>query len=229
MGVATSEPQSLCLWAWFYRFSGYSFVPFARRRAALISLKPNLNGSHLKETSKGDAMTDPRYPIGKFKYEESPTKDQKQKYLDDIERAPANLRAAVKDLSDQQLDTPYRAEGWTVRQVVHHVPDSHLNAYVRFKLALTEDEPTIKPYAEDRWAELADTQTTPVEVSLAMLDSLHDRWVRLLRSLTPEQWKREFRHPELGAMPLEKNLALYAWHGRHHVAHITGLRERNGW
>ena len=174
-------------------------------------------------------MTDLRYPIGKFKYEESPTKDQKQKYLDDIERAPANLRAAVKDLSDQQLDTPYRAEGWTVRQVVHHVPDSHLNAYVRFKLALTEDEPTIKPYAEDRWAELADTQTTPVEVSLAMLDSLHDRWVRLLRSLTPEQWKREFRHPELGAMPLEKNLALYAWHGRHHVAHITGLRERNGW
>ncbi len=174
-------------------------------------------------------MTDPRYPIGKFKYEESPTKDQKQKYLDDIERAPANLRAAVKDLSDQQLDTPYRAEGWTVRQVVHHVPDSHLNAYVRFKLALTEDEPTIKPYAEDRWAELADTQTTPVEVSLAMLDSLHDRWVRLLRSLTPEQWKREFRHPELGAMPLEKNLALYAWHGRHHVAHNTGLRERNGW
>ena len=174
-------------------------------------------------------MIDLRYPIGKFKYEESPTKDQKQKYLDDIERAPANLRAAVKDLSDQQLDTPYRAEGWTVRQVVHHVPDSHLNAYVRFKLALTEDEPTIKPYAEDRWAELADTQTTPVEVSLAMLDSLHDRWVRLLRSLTPEQWKREFRHPELGAMPLEKNLALYAWHGRHHVAHITGLRERNGW
>ena len=174
-------------------------------------------------------MTDLRYPIGKFKYEESPTKDQKQKYLDDIERAPANLRAAVKDLSDQQLNTPYRAEGWTVRQVVHHVPDSHLNAYVRFKLALTEDEPTIKPYAEDRWAELADTQTTPVEVSLAMLDSLHDRWVRLLRSLTPEQWKREFRHPKLGAMPLEKNLALYAWHGRHHVAHITGLRERNGW
>jgi uncharacterized damage-inducible protein DinB len=174
-------------------------------------------------------MTDLRYPIGKFKYEGPPTEDQKQKHLAEIEQAPANLRAAIKGLSDQQLDTPYRSEGWTVRQVVHHVPDSHLNAYIRFKLALTEDEPTIKTYAEDRWAQLADTETTPVEVSLAMLDSLHARWVRLLRSLTPEQWKREFRHPELGAVPLEKSLALYAWHGRHHVAHITSLRERNGW
>ena len=109
------------------------------------------------------------------------------------------------------------------------MPDSHLNSYVRFKLALTEDEPTIKTYAEDRWAELADTKSTPVEVSLTMLASLHDRWVRLLRSLTDEQWKRTFRHPELGPMTLEKTLALYAWHGRHHVAHITALRERNGW
>ena len=174
-------------------------------------------------------MTDLRYPIGKFKYEGPPTEDQKQKYLGDIERAPAHLRAAIKGLSDQQLDTPYRPEGWTVRQVVHHVPDSHLNAYVRFKLALTEDEPTIKPYAEDRWAQLADTRTTPVEVSLTMLDSLHARWACLLRSLTREQWKREFRHPEMGVVPLEKNLALYAWHGRHHVAHINSLRERNGW
>jgi DinB superfamily len=174
-------------------------------------------------------MTDLRYPVGKFKYEGPATEDQNQKYLADIDQAPANLRAAVKGLSDQQLDTPYRPEGWTVRQVVHHVPDSHLNAYIRFKLALTEDTPTIKPYAEDRWAQLADTETTPVEVSLTMLDSLHARWVRLLRSLTPEQWKREFRHPELGSMPLEKNLALYAWHGRHHVAHINSLRERNGW
>ncbi|MGB8580971.1 MAG: putative metal-dependent hydrolase [Candidatus Sulfotelmatobacter sp.] len=174
-------------------------------------------------------MTDLRYPISKFKYEGPPTKDQKQKYLADIEQAPANLRAAIKGLSNQQLDTPYRPEGWTVRQVVHHVPDSHLNAYIRFKLALTEDEPTIKPYAEDRWAQLADTQDTPVEVSLAMLDSLHDRWVRLLCSLTVEEWKREFRHPELGPVSLEKNLALYAWHGRHHVAHITSLRERNSW
>jgi len=129
----------------------------------------------------------------------------------------------------QQLDTPYRPEGWTVRQVAHHVPDSHLNAYLRTKLALTEEDPTIKPYFEDRWAQLADTQATPVEVSLALLDSLHDRWIRLLRSLQPEDWKRTFRHPELGAMSLEKKLVLYAWHGRHHVAHITALRERNGW
>jgi hypothetical protein len=174
-------------------------------------------------------MTDLRYPIGKFKYDGPTTPEQKEELLSQIGQAPSHLRAAVKGLSDQQLDTPYRPEGWTVRQVVHHVPDSHLNAYIRYKLALTENEPTIKPYAEDRWARLADTQATPVEVSLAMLDSLHDRWVRLLRSLQPEDWNRSFRHPELGLVSLEKNLALYAWHGRHHVAHITSLRERNGW
>jgi len=171
----------------------------------------------------------PALPIGKFTYDGPPTPEQRQELLHQIEQAPANLRAAVKGLSDQQLNTPYRPDGWTVRQVVHHVPDSHLNAYIRTKLALTEDDPTIKPYAEDRWARLADTQATPVEVSLALLDSLHDRWIRLLRSLQPEDWKRTFRHPDLGPMSLEKNLALYAWHGRHHVTHITNLRERNGW
>jgi len=174
-------------------------------------------------------MTDPRFPIGKFSYDGPLTEDRKQAFLDDIARTPANLRAAVKGLSDAQLDTPYRPGGWTVRQVVHHVPDSHMNSYVRFKLALTEDEPMIKPYAEDRWAELADSKATPVEVSLMLLESLHDRWVRLLRSLGPEDWKRTFRHPELGTMTLEKTLALYAWHGRHHVSHITSLREREGW
>jgi DinB superfamily len=174
-------------------------------------------------------MTDPRFPIGKFHYEGPPNEEQKRAFLNDIEQTPANLRAAVKGLTEAQLDTPYRDGGWTVRQVVHHVPDSHLNSYVRFKLALTEDEPTIKPYAEDRWAELADSKVTPIEVSLTFLDTLHDRWVRLLRSLGPEDWKRTFRHPELGLMPLEKNLAIYAWHGRHHVAHITSLREREGW
>jgi hypothetical protein len=174
-------------------------------------------------------MTDLRYPIGKFHFDGSLTEDQKQTCLNDIAQTPANLRAAANGLSEEQLDTPYRPEGWTVRQVTHHVPDSHLNAYMRFKLALTEDEPTIKPYAEDRWAQLADTQATPVEVSLVLLDSLHNRWVRLLRSLQPEDWKRTFRHPELGVVSLEKNLALYAWHGRHHVAHITSLRQRNGW
>jgi hypothetical protein len=174
-------------------------------------------------------MTDLRYPIGKFAYEGPLSQDQKQKCLADIEQAPAKLRAAVANLSPQQFDTPYRPQGWTVRQVVHHVPDSHLNAYIRVKLALTEEEPTIKPYAEDRWAELADTRTTPIDVSLTMLDCLHTRWVELLRSLQPEDWKRTFRHPEIGALDLEKATALYAWHSRHHVAHITALRERNGW
>ena len=174
-------------------------------------------------------MNDARYPIGKFSYNGNLTENQKGTFLNEIAQAPARLRAAVKGLTEAQLDTPYRPGGWTVRQVVHHVPDSHLNAYVRFKLALTEDAPTIKPYAEDRWAELADTKATPVEVSLTLLDSLHDRWVRLLRALTTEEWKRTFRHPDLGPMTLEKTLALYAWHGRHHVAHITALREREGW
>jgi uncharacterized damage-inducible protein DinB len=174
-------------------------------------------------------MNDARYPIGKFSYDGNLTENQKGTFLDEIAQTPARLRAAVKGLSSDQLDTPYRPGGWTVRQVVHHVPDSHLNAYVRFKLALTEDVPTIKPYAEDRWAELADTKATPVEVSLTLLDSLHDRWVRLLRALTTEEWKRTFRHPDLGPMTLEKTLAIYAWHGQHHVAHITALRERESW
>lgn len=174
-------------------------------------------------------MTDLRFPIGKFSYAGPPNGEQKQKFIDDIAQTPANLRAAVKGLSNEQLDTPYRPEGWSVRQLVHHVPDSHLNSYIRFKLALTEDEPMIKPYAEDRWADLADSQTTPIEVSLTLLESLHDRWVRLLRSLTPEQWHRSFRHPDLGPMNLEKTLALYAWHGKHHVAHITELRKRMSW
>jgi hypothetical protein len=174
-------------------------------------------------------MTDPRYPIGKFHYDGPPTDKQRQDFINQVAAAPANLRAAIHGLSDSQLDTPYRDGGWSVRQVVHHIPDSHMNSYIRFKLALTEDEPTIKPYAENRWAELADTNTTPVEVSLTLLDSLHDRWVHLLRSLTAEDWKRTFRHPELGVMDLEKTVAIYAWHGRHHVAHITSLRQRNNW
>jgi hypothetical protein len=176
-----------------------------------------------------DGMTDLQYPIGKFHFAGPLTEDQKQTCLTDISQTPANLRAAVTGLSEQQLDTPYRPGGWTIRQVVHHVPDSHLNAYVRFKLALTEEEPTIKPYAEDRWAVLADSQSTPIEVSLMLLESLHTRWMRLLGSLAAADWKRTFRHPELGVVSLEKNLALYAWHGRHHVAHVTSLRERNGW
>ncbi len=174
-------------------------------------------------------MSDPRYPIGKFTYNSPPDQQQRQKFIQDIEQAPAALRAAVQGLSPQQIETPYREGGWTSRQVVHHVADSHMNGYIRFKLGLTEDTPTIKPYMEDRWGDLAEVQSTPPEVSLALIDSLHIRWVRLLRSLEPQDWKRTFNHPELGMMSLEKNLALYSWHGRHHVAHITELRKRKGW
>ncbi len=174
-------------------------------------------------------MTDLRYPIGKFHYDGPLTDGQKRAFVDEISQVPAEMRAAVNGLSEAQLDTPYRDGGWTVRQTAHHVPDSHMNAYIRFKLALTEDDPTIKPYEQQLWADLADTRETPVEVSLTMLESLHDRWVRLLRSLGPADWQRTFRHPELGSMTLEKTLALYAWHGRHHVTHITALRGRNGW
>jgi DinB superfamily len=174
-------------------------------------------------------MSDLRYPIGKFTFDGSLTEKQRNQFIDGIEQAPAKLRAAVRGLSPRQLDTAYRPDGWTVRQVVHHVADSHLNSYLRFKWALTEDEPTIKPYYEDRWAELEEARSAPIEISLALLESLHKRWVWMLRSIKPEGWKRTFRHPELGLMGLEKNLALYAWHGKHHVAHITSLRERMKW
>ena len=174
-------------------------------------------------------MSDPRYPIGKFKFDGPPSEAQRNQFINDIEQAPGEMRAAIKNLSPEQIGTPYRDGGWTVRQVVHHVPESHMNAYIRFKLALTEDEPTVKPYMEDRWADTPDVNSTPLEVSLAMLEPLHDRWVRLLRNLKPADWKRTFRHPELGVVPLERNLALYAWHGKHHAAHITELRKRMGW
>lgn len=174
-------------------------------------------------------MADPRFPIGKFNGQPPANAAEREKFLKDVEETPNRLRAAIQGLSEEQLNTPYRDGGWTVRQVIHHVPDSHLNSYIRFKLALTESEPTIKPYAEDRWAQLADSEITPIEVSLALLESLHRRWSLLLRSLQPEDWKKTFRHPEIGLMTLDQNLALYSWHGRHHVAHITGLRERMGW
>jgi len=174
-------------------------------------------------------MSDPRFPIGKFHYEGTPSPDQRTKFIAEIDQTPAAVRAAVQGLSPTQLDTPYRDGGWNVRQVVHHVPESHMNAYIRFKLALTEDEPTIKPYAEDRWAKLADVQSTPTEVSLALLENLHVRWVVLLQGLHEDDWKRTFVHPDIGVISLEKNLALYAWHGKHHTAHITELRKRMQW
>jgi uncharacterized damage-inducible protein DinB len=174
-------------------------------------------------------MADPRFPIGKFHYEGSPSADVRKTLIAEIEQTPTAIRAAVRCLSPKQLDTPYRDGGWSVRQVAHHVPESHMNAYIRFKLALTEDQPIIKTYDEDRWAKLADVESTPIEVSLDLLDNLHARWVVLLRSLDDQDWKRAFVHPEMGVVPLEKNLALYAWHGKHHTAHITELRKRMQW
>jgi hypothetical protein len=174
-------------------------------------------------------VSDLAYPIGTFVWEGPTGATDRARRIDAIGAAPAALRAAVQDLTDVQLDTPYRPGGWTVRQVVHHVPDSHVNAYVRFKLAVTEDAPTIKPYDEAAWAELADVKMVSVATSLALLDALHARWAAFLRSLGEAEWARTFRHPELGVVPLEKSLALYAWHGRHHVAHVTALRARMGW
>lgn len=174
-------------------------------------------------------MPDPRYPIGRFVPPEEVTEVHIQEWINQIAEMPARLRQAVAGLSAAQLDTPYREGGWTVRQVVHHVPDSHLNSYVRFKLALTEEAPTIKPYDEQAWARLGDSRDTPVEVSLRLLEALHQRWVVLLRGLKEEDWQRSFVHPESGPTTLARTLGLYAWHGSHHVAHITELRKRMGW
>jgi hypothetical protein len=177
-------------------------------------------------------MTSPedlRYPIGPFKVPDPISPEQIDGWISDMEALPADLRRLTGDMSRVQLDTPYRDDGWTVRQVVHHVPDSHLNSYLRFKLALTEDRPTIKPYDEAQWARLPDYERVSVQVSLDLLESLHQRWCPLLRSLTPKQLKLEFQHPEMGAIPLDVNIALYAWHGRHHFAHIENLARRMDW
>jgi uncharacterized damage-inducible protein DinB len=172
---------------------------------------------------------DPRYPIGDYKEPKDATAAMRKQAIEEIAAAPAKLRAAVKGLNDSQLETPYRDGGWTVRQTVHHIADSHLNAYIRFRLALTEREPTIKPYEEKLWANLPDAKSAPAEVSLVMLDSLHDRWVRLLRTLGDADYEKTFRHPEHGVRSVGWMLFLYAWHGKHHTAHITNLRQAKGW
>jgi len=169
------------------------------------------------------------YPIGKYEHKASLTPAERETAIAQIAAAPKCLRDAVASLSHQQFDTPYRPGGWTVRQVVHHVPDSHLNSYVRFKLALTENEPTIRPYDEALWAKLHASRDTPVEVSLSLLESLLHLWHVLLLSLRPEGFARRLRHPAHGPMTLEDMLGSYAWHRRHHVAHITSLRSREGW
>jgi uncharacterized damage-inducible protein DinB len=173
--------------------------------------------------------TDLRYPIGNFQWEDGLSEARRREMIDQIAETPAKVRAAVEGFSEQQFSTPYREGGWTVRQVVHHLADSHLNAYVRFKLAITEDEPTIKTYEQQLWAETSDARTAPAEISLTLLDALHQRWALLLRSMRAADFSRKFIHPEHGKMTLERLLGLYAWHGRHHTAHITGLRERMGW
>jgi len=174
-------------------------------------------------------MTDPRYPIGRFTPGPSPTPETRAQHIERIASAPSLMRQAVSGLNKEQLNTPYREGGWSVRQVVHHVPDSHMNAYVRFKLGLTEDTPSIKPYKEDAWAKLKDSELTPVEVSLNILESVHVRWIVLLKSMQPEDFHRPYVHPENGTNTLDHLLSLYSWHGHHHVAHITSLRERMKW
>src|SRR6202171_6389380 len=171
---------------------------------------------------------DARYPIGKFAMPQEITPQSRQTAIEEITALPGKLRAAVSGLHDAQLDTPYREGGWTVRQVIHHVADSHMNAYVRTRLALTEQEPTIKPYDEKLWAELEDARSAPLESSHALLDALHERWVRLLRATRPADFSRTFRHPEHGLRTVDWMLGVYDWHGRHHVAHIKALRERHG-
>jgi len=167
-----------------------------------------------------------RYPIGPFVAPAEVSPEDRARYIQQIADVPSSLRLAVDALKPDQLEEPYRPGGWTARQVVHHLADSHLNSYLRFRLALTEEEPTIKTYYEDRWAELPDSRNAPTEISVSLLESLHRRWVLMLTALREEEWKRSFRHPELGVLRLDHNLALYAWHGRHHVGHIRSIAER---
>ena len=171
-----------------------------------------------------------RYPVGKFKSPETISEADRAGWIAIIENLPQQVRNAIHNLTEAQLDTPYRDGGWTIRQVAHHIPDSHLNAYCRFKLALTEDNPAIRPYFEDRWAELPDGKSAPVDASLALLEAVHRRWVLVLRNMNEQDFARTFFHPENKVTrTLALNLALYAWHSRHHLAHITELKKRMGW
>ncbi len=173
-------------------------------------------------------LDDLRYPIGPFTAPATSLPGIRSANIQTLSQLPEHLRSAVKGLNDAQLDTPYREGGWTVRQLVHHIADSHINCYVRFKLALTEDWPTIKPYDEAAWAELSDS-AQPIEVSLVLITALHERWVALLESMSGEDFRKGFNHPERGRQNLATTLALYDWHSRHHTAHITSLRARQGW
>ncbi len=175
------------------------------------------------------AEADLRYPIGKLERKSVLTNGERTAAIDALAAAPNQLRAAVAGLSDGQLDTPYRPGGWTVRQLVHHVADSHLNAYTRFRLAFTEENPVIKPYQEAKWAELDDARTMPIDVSLSILDAMHSRLVTLLRAMPADSFQRMLSHPKDGPMTVDALLTVYSWHGKHHVAHVTSLKEREQW
>jgi hypothetical protein len=174
-------------------------------------------------------MDDLRYPVGRFDPRSPLPAGGRSALIESVSAAPSRLRQAVASLSDAQLDTPYRDGGWTVRQVVHHVPESHMNAYIRMKWGLTEDAPLIKTYDENLWAQLPDVRSSGIEASLTLLDALHKRWVMLLNSMSDVDYKRTIKHPEWGELDLLTLLKQYEWHGRHHVAHVTRLRERSGW
>jgi uncharacterized damage-inducible protein DinB len=176
-----------------------------------------------------NSSDDVRYPIGRAPRPQHVSRAERDRMIGAIEQLPGELRTAVAELSKDQLDTPYRDGGWTIRQIVHHLPDSHMNAYVRMRLALTENSPVIKPYVESLWAELPDAKTAEIEMSLGLIEHLHARWTALLKGLSDEQFGRTFRHPELGDQRIDQALALYSWHGKHHVAQVIALRERMSW
>ena len=198
------------------------------RRVGRASARPAPALDALGANRYSPCMDDPRYPIGKAVIDKEPTPEKRAACIRDIAELPALLRGAVKGLTDAQLDTPYRDGGWTVRQLVHHVADSHMNAFIRFKLALTEQNPAIKPYNQDAWVTTADA-ALGVETSLAVLDGVHARLARLLSSMDAAAFARTFMHPENGLTSLDRNLQIYAWHGKHHAAHVTALRARKGW
>lgn len=179
-------------------------------------------------TTVAAASEDLRYPVGEFDKNIELTAESRAEFIQTIRDLPNKIAESIEGLNEQQLDTPYRDEGWTVRQTIHHVADSHINSLCRFKLALTEENPTIRPYFEDRWAELADSKL-PVDVSLQIIEGVHRRWTILLETMTDADFQKTLIHPESGDWTIEQFLALYAWHSLHHTAHITKLRERNGW
>lgn len=171
-----------------------------------------------------------RYPIGRLKLQTNVSTTQIQTWIEEINSLPVQLSEATQDLSDEQLDTPYRPEGWTLRQVIHHVADSHINSYIRFKWTLTEDKPTIKAYEEAAWAELPEAKNAPIALSLNLLTALHQRWVMMLKNLSSKDLKRTFVHPESGEIiALDALIGMYAWHGKHHLHHILSLKERQNW